>query len=222
MRLEDFTRRIDQLIQQADAVIGTTFSTRAGQRFVDPGAMAGLRAASLSFLTNMFGEKHPFVTTFIASADTTFASNATSARAILVAAKSEMEDGWSASVRGLAAEELFSDFMGMAEYLLAEGYKDAAAVMIGSILEEHLRQLCRKTGLPVESDKGGTVRPMKAELLNASLANATVYNKLDQKAVTTWMDLRNKAAHGKYDEYTRPQVELMYQGVADFLARNSL
>ena len=32
----------------------------------------------------------------------------------------------------------------MAEHLLAADYKDAAAVLGGGVLEEHLRQLCKK------------------------------------------------------------------------------
>jgi hypothetical protein len=32
--------------------------------------------------------------------------------------------------------------------------------------------------------------------------------------------LRNKAAHGHYTEYTKPQVELLLQAVRDFLRRH--
>jgi flagellar biosynthesis chaperone FliJ len=59
----------------------------------------------------------------------------------------------------------------------------------------------------------------KAEQLNADLVKAEIYSKLDQKAVTTWLDLRNKAAHGKYDEYEARQVEIMNQGVIEFISR---
>jgi len=51
------------------------------------------------------------------------------------------------------------------------------------------------------------------------LAKAEVYTKLDQKSVTAWLDLRNKAAHGKYTEYEKEQVVLMMRSVTDFLAR---
>ena len=39
-----------------------------------------------------------------------------------------------------------NDFLDMAYHLLENDYKDASAVMIGSVLEEHLRQLCNKFG----------------------------------------------------------------------------
>jgi hypothetical protein len=38
----------------------------------------------------------------------------------------------------------------MAEHLLDQKYKDPATVVVGSVLEEHLRQLCTAAGLPVE------------------------------------------------------------------------
>jgi hypothetical protein len=34
------------------------------------------------------------------------------------------------------------------------------------------------------------------------------------------LDLRNKAAHWKYGEYDQKQVEVMLQGVRDFVVRN--
>jgi hypothetical protein len=95
--------------------------------------------------------------------------------------------------------------------------------MIGSILEEHLRQLCRKNSIIVEyPNHNGVLVPKKADVMNADLAKTNIYNKLDQKNVTAWLDLRNKAAHGKYTEYTKEQVELMLQGIANFITRISL
>ena len=89
-------------------------------------------------------------------------------------------------------------------------------------VEEHLRQLCVANGLSVESIKSGKPIPKKADLINAELATAGVYGKLDQKSVTSWLDLRNKAAHGKYNEYTKEQVDLMIQGVSNFMVRNQV
>ncbi|MGA2715977.1 MAG: hypothetical protein ABSG41_22980, partial [Bryobacteraceae bacterium] len=59
----------------------------------------------------------------------------------------------------------------------------------------------------------------KADLLNSELTAASVYSKLDQKSVTAWLDLRNKAAHGQYSEYAKEQVLLMIQSVRNFISR---
>jgi hypothetical protein len=183
------------------------------------GIRTGFRAAALSFLANTFGPQHPFYSEFSSRVQGNALSSANAGREILRAAKAEVEGGWSQSVRALVSAELFSDFLEMASYLLAEGYKDAAAVMVGSTLEEHLRELSRHRGFAVEMERDGRRVPKKADALNSELAAAGVYSKLDQKAVTMWLDLRNKAAHGKYSEYTRQQVELMHQGVVEFMSR---
>ena len=108
----------------------------------------------------------------------------------------------------------------MAQHLINEGYKDAAAVIAGSPLEAHLRRLCLKSGIPCDVTSGASTVPKKADRLNSELAQASSYSKLDQKNVTAWLDLRNKAAHGKYAEYELPQVNLLVAGVRDFITRN--
>ncbi|MFZ0592306.1 MAG: hypothetical protein WAM39_17735, partial [Bryobacteraceae bacterium] len=103
----------------------------------------------------------------------------------------------------LVHADVFSDFLEMADHLLEQGYKDAAAVIVGSVLEEHLRKLCQKHGLGTTINSGA---PKKADLINADLAGAMVYPKLDQKNVTAWLDVRNKAAHGKYQSTPRNRL----------------
>jgi hypothetical protein len=55
--------------------------------------------------------------------------------------------------------------------------------------------------------------------LNVDLTKANVYNKLDEKNVTAWLDLRNKAAHGSYTEYNLDQVKLLVSSIQDFISR---
>ncbi len=113
------------------------------------------------------------------------------------------------------------DRLDMAEHSLEKGDKESAAVRIGIELENHLHKLCDKNGISTKTtDVKGILHPKKAEAINTDLANSGVYSKLDQKGVTAWLDLRNKAAHGHSDEYTSQQVELLLQSVRDFRARN--
>jgi hypothetical protein len=81
--------------------------------------------------------------------------------------------------------------------------------------------LCIKNSIPTETIRDGKPIPKKADLMNSELAGVNVYNKLDQKAITSWLDLRNKAAHGQYSEYTKEQVLLMFQGVTNFISRTT-
>ena len=114
----------------------------------------------------------------------------------------------------------FVDFSEI-EFLLDQGHKDAAAVMCGGELEKHVRKLCVGNGVDVflPPKSAGEPQPKRVEQLNAELASINMYGKLDQKHVTSWLDLRNKAAHGDYHEYNEEQVSLMIQGVREFITR---
>lgn len=222
MKIEDLSKRIDELIVRADNVLTTT-TVNNSVSMVDWELYNNFRTASLSFLKNTFGEVHPYYEGFNAGVTTySLASAVEIGRGILKAAKDEIDKGWFVTVKGVVSAEIFSDFLEMAGYLLSEGYKDAAAVMIGSVLEEHLRQLCKKHDITIEIIKNGKKVAKKADTLNSELAGKNVYNKLDQKQVTTWLDLRNNAAHGRYADYTKEQAELMHQGVINFISRNAL
>jgi hypothetical protein len=178
--------------------------------------------SSLSFILSTYGDRHPYYTRFKESVTNAKPNDVEAGKGILTSIKTEIEKGWLSTIKGLISAEIFSDFLGMAEHLLTEKYEHAAAVMIGSVLEEHLRQLCNKNGIAVTEIKNGKTLARKAGLLNADLAGHEVYNKLDQKNITAWLDLRNKAAHGKYSEYNIQQVEFMLQGVREFMTRNSV
>lgn len=132
----------------------------------------------------------------------------------------DVRAGYVLSVVELAHADVFGDFLEMAQHLCDTKYKDASAVIAGSALEAHLRNLCQKTGIPVQTTKpNGDVVPKKADGMNSDLAASTVYSKLDQKNETAWLDLRNKAAHGLYNEYTQEQVAILVTSIRDFITR---
>ena len=135
---------------------------------------------------------------------------------VLDAMRSDIRAGWLTSVGELLHAETFSHFLEMSEELLDKGYKDAAAVIAGSVLESHLRMMATKVEIEVASDEE---KARSANVMNADLAKAKVYNKLQQKQITAWQDIRNSAAHGEYDEYGAGDVERLIEGVQDFLLR---
>jgi hypothetical protein len=132
----------------------------------------------------------------------------------------DVQSGYLETASELIHANLFSDFMEMGDYLLGEGYKDPAAVIIGGVLETHLRQLAVKNGIDTMSHPAG--KPdvsKKAEALNQELSKAGAYGLLQQKSVTAWLDLRNKAAHTRYSEYDADDVKHFSQGLKDFIAK---
>jgi hypothetical protein len=184
-----------------------------------PEEWTGLRAAALAFIESTFGRQHSYYSEFDKRVSNGWQSDGQYAVGILTAIQDQIKGGWMETTRGLVTAEVFADFLEMAEHLLDQKYKDPAAVMVGSVLEEHLRQLCTAAGVPVEDSSSGKPVPRKADSLNADLVKANKYSKLDQKQLTAWLDLRNKAAHGKYTEYTTENVGLMLASVRDFISR---
>jgi hypothetical protein len=136
---------------------------------------------------------------------------------VVQALRDDVAAGFTRSFEELIHADVFADFLEMADELQGKGYKDPAAVLAGSVLEEHLRKLAVRSGVATTDASG---KPIKADRLNADLARVPVYGKLEQKSVTAWLDLRNKAAHGEYTEYDHAQVAALIQGVRDFMIRN--
>lgn len=83
--------------------------------------------------------------------------------------RNEVENDWLVSLKQLVSSEIFAYFLEMSKHLLDLNYKDPAAVMIGSTLEEHLRLLCQNHSVEIEIKKSGVLIPKKANLLNADL-----------------------------------------------------
>jgi hypothetical protein len=136
---------------------------------------------------------------------------------MLKALRMDYENGYLQTVEELIHADMFSNFLDMAAYLVTQRYKDAAAVITGSALEQHLRALCKKNDIDISD---ANARPITAEVLNQKLRTKGVYNLLEQKNVTSWLDLRNNAAHGHYDEYNENQVKSLVGSVREFISRH--
>jgi hypothetical protein len=136
---------------------------------------------------------------------------------ILQALKEDVNAGWLKTVEELVHADTFSDLLEQARELNSKGYKDAAAVIAGTVLESHLRLLCDKNSIPTMLPAG---RHKTADSMNSELAKSGVYNQLQQKQVTAWLGIRNAAAHGKYGEYTGANVVSLISGVEQFIINN--
>ena len=128
----------------------------------------------------------------------------------------DLNEGLLDDFRLLVQADLFVDFLEMSEHLLEEGYKDAAAVLAGSVLENTLRKVAEKNAISTVSESG---KPLTIEPLNIALAKGGAYSKLVQKQITSWAHVRNKAAHGEFDEYSAQEVRMMLLFVQSFAAQ---
>lgn len=136
--------------------------------------------------------------------------------AILRSLREDFDGGFLSDVQNAVRAEVFADFMEQAEYLSDQGFWQPVPVIVGAVLEDHLRKLCTKypsITLPQ--------RP-KLDWMNAELAKAGEYGVLEQKQVTVWADIRNKAAHAKWTDYQKEHVAAMLRDVPPFLIAHKL
>lgn len=137
---------------------------------------------------------------------------------VLRAFSEDVEDGFLQRLEASISAGVFTDFLEMADHVLADIHKTAAAVIAGFTLEEHLRKMCQAQGIPLKASNG---RWKTAEALNTGLSKAGIYaGKSEVKEVTAWIGRRNDAAHGRHDQYTEKQVALMIEGIRAFVVRH--
>lgn len=144
----------------------------------------------------------------------------------LKAIKDDFENGFLANLSMQIEAEIAADYMGQAEQLLNDGSSGAydhipAAVLTGAVLEKSLRTLCTQNIPPISTVRTtarGSSEPLNLNALIDELKRATLFNEPKAKQLRAWADIRNAAAHGEFDKFSRSDVEQMIEGVKNFLA----
>jgi hypothetical protein len=212
---ERILARVDHFIEKGEAVLSTHrenppgvigFPTLNNELFY------GWKTGVESFLVNVVGAGHTYCANFKDKVKQAFTSHVEVGLGILKAVREDVEGGYLLDVKVLLAAEVFTDFLEIAKHLIDMGYKDPAAFLTTAVLENGLKRMCERAGISVRA---------KEDLasLNAKLADREVYSRLVQKKVQVWVDIRNKADHGEFDQYTLNDVKELHRGVSEFLSQ---
>jgi hypothetical protein len=208
--------RLKELISMGESVLTTKREPGAGMigfdSFVDSEKANQWFTSAQSLLERAFGSDGAHYKNYSAIPGKQGLSFSPCRRGqgILRAALEDFERGFLFDIRKLVESEVFVDFLDQAGELLRAGYKAPAAVVAGAVLEDGLRKLCAKHGIALSD------RP-KLDAMNSSLAKVSAYSLLTQKRVTAVADIRNNAAHGKWDAFTNDDVADMIDWIAKFL-----
>jgi hypothetical protein len=81
--------------------------------------------------------------------------------------------------------------------LLANGFAPPAAVLAGSVLEEHTRKLAAANGVQTKGAKG---RPGPFDTLAVELTKPGTILETERKSLVAWYGLRTAGAHGRHAE----------------------
>ena len=139
---------------------------------------------------------------------------------ILRGLKGDYESGMLDNLSRMIETNVSYDFMEQAEQLLvgdSHQYDHVpAAVLAGAVLEDSVRRLCQRQDPPIETEVNGD--PKKLDLLISDLQKRNVINKPKAAQLRSWASIRNSAAHGRFDEFTRSDAGQMLAGIKIFLA----
>ena len=127
---------------------------------------------------------------------------------VFLAAKDDYFGGYFESIKSLVQADVFNNELEQAKELLDKEFYVASAVIAGTVLETHLHELCKKNNI----DTG------KLNKMNDDLARKGIYNSIIQKQIVALAAIRNSAAHGKKEEFTKDNVKNMIVEIKDLLA----
>ena len=211
--------RLDKLINQGEVIRHTAkfpgmpdlFSTHPVRMIVDSGGFAQWRVGCRSLLNSILGVGDIYLHEFQEFCKGAYIDDTEKGLGVLRALRDDIEGGYLQKVETLVSASVFSDFLGMADHLLDNGYKDPAASLIGAVLEDGLRRICANNGITLKTKED-------ISSLNQKLAQNHVYNPLQQKQIQVWNDIRNNADHCHFDQYKSDNVKDMLEGVQKFLS----
>jgi len=213
MAYEKLMDRLNHLMEVGEEVLKTRHPPPHGvidREYVKKDPFCQWRAGALSFLKAVFGDNSTHFQGFQQHCCGSFYNDALQGQSILKAAKEDIEGGYLKKLEDLVAADIFTDFLEMAEYLLEQGYKDPAASLIGAVLEDGLRKIAKNNGITLKSKEN-------ISSLNQKIADAKIYNRLVQKQVEVWNEIRDNADHAKFSEHNADSVQKMCSDVRQFL-----
>jgi hypothetical protein len=93
-----------------------------------------------------------------------------------------------------------------------------AAFLTGASLEDALLRLCTARGISFDAQRT-SIAKLQAALFQPS-KQIEVISSSENKQITAWGDVRNKADHGKFGDITYAEVLSMVVGVRAFIDRH--
>ena len=217
------TQEIEELVSTGEKLVADASISDSGLGHKRVQELASITARGGQLIARLYGSDSHYFQTFktatqvqdFNSMHSEYYHHVADVVGIFKAVKHDIESGMLTNFRSLIQAEVFADFLDMAEHLHMESYKDAAAVLLGAVLEDSLRKVADATGVSTLNSKG---KPLTIDPLNIELAKKGAYNALVQKQITSWANLRNDAAHGHFDKYDSAQVQQMLLFVQKFCA----
>ena len=215
-------KRLDGRIKQ---IGDSKWQSYSGKSFVNMEMFAQWRAQVITLLSQIY--RPSFLSKILSDTsvnDGNRLNGFLSLAGVFKAAYEDFNNGMLSDLQAEVEGRVSVDFLQQAEALLDERSEVdysyiPAAVLAGAVLEKSLRTLCEKQE-PLIDANNENGKPKKAQRLLDDLKKVSVFTPVEVKQIESWLAIRNSAAHGKDDEFTRSDVASMIRGITDFLAKH--
>ena len=107
---ENLKKRADYILQIAKDSLDLGKVNEFGKLEPDYSKTKCLKTSGLSFILSLYGDNHPYFTEFNNVLRYSYKSSVESAEEIILNIKSEIENGWINSIKGIVSAEIFTDF----------------------------------------------------------------------------------------------------------------
>ena len=221
---EFFLSRFAELEELAKKVSASAWQAFGGVAYVDMALLSEWRSQSLTLLRQVMPNSVPYtkqLEVFLEDGNKKVLFDRL--HGVFKGACQDFKAGMFDNLKLEIESSVSCDFLGQANALLNDGEQVdysylPAAVLIGAVLEKTLRSLCENANPKIETvNENGRAKKMSAMIVD--LKKAGIINEIRSRQLETWNAIRNSAAHGKLDEFTKEQVSVMLQGVQDFMAQ---
>ncbi len=216
----------DELITQATAIItmgekvlATETSDSQSKSLVNEIKFHDFRITTLSYLGRVFGEISTYYESFRTEVTHHTASRTRRGIGILTAARRELQGDWLETTSGAITRDILIDMLRLARMQFDQGNHCAAAVIAGAILEKQLRSLCLARGIAIHNEIQGKAVPKKGLQLTGEAYKKKLYDRQDNKAVISWLELCDAAAQGTVEAIDGGQVKNMLNEMQAFLTK---
>ncbi len=215
----DLTAKIDAVIGMGEKVLATETKGFQQQTFVDEQKFHDFRISGISLLSRIFGNNNQHYQCFKTEVTSPGTSRTKRGLGILSAARTELQGDWVETTRASITSEILAEFLTMAKIHIETGNLNSAAILIGAVIEKHLRNLCLANGISPTNEQLQSATLKKAAQLTGEAYKKNLYNRRQHKKILSWLELCNIAAQNTINDISVEQLTSMHEDATRFMSQ---
>lgn len=219
---DDLKGQAAAIIRLGDKVLETETAVTNSNPLVSEQKFHDFRISALSYLSRVFGIHSTYYQSFKTEVTHATASRTRRGLGIIKAGQRDIQGDWLETTKGAFTKEILSDMLRLAKGQVDEKNNKAAAIMMGTILEELIRCLCLKAEIKLYNDIHGKAIAKKGLQLTGEAYKKKVYERQENKMIIAWLELYADALANNDEKVTTGKVSQMLTGMQSFLAGCSL